>query len=107
EIERPSKLGPGTQVQDLRHFRDLHGEELAEDRADVDAGKKIARAAGSPGRAGVVAELGVVKREIHERGHRHRPAFANHVSDMRSTISNRQSSMSSIVNRQWPMVSLS
>src|SRR5262245_36899865 len=49
----------------LRHLGDLDLEEVAEYRADVDAGKKIARAAGPLRRAGVIAELGVIKRQIH------------------------------------------
>ena len=51
------------------HLGDLDGEQLAEDGPDVDAGKKIARAARSLGGAGVVAELAVVERKVHERGH--------------------------------------
>ena len=58
-----------------RHLGDLDFEQLAEHRADVDAGKKIARAPGSLGGAGVVAELGIVEREVHERGHRQGTAF--------------------------------
>jgi serine protease Do len=52
EVLRASR-GP----QDFAHLLDLDGEELTEDRADVDAGKEIARAPGTSGRAGVVAEL--------------------------------------------------
>ena len=63
----------------LRHLGDLDLEEVAEHRANVDAGKKIARAAGSLGRAGVVTELRVVEREVHERGHRQGPAFMDQV----------------------------
>src|SRR5919206_119327 len=49
--------------------------QLAEQRADVDAGKKIARAAGTLVRAGVVPELGVIKSELHERGDGHRTTY--------------------------------
>ena len=56
------------------HLGESDCEQLAEERADIDAGKKIARAAGSLGRAGVVTELGIVEREVHERGDRERAA---------------------------------
>ena len=65
--------------KNLRHLGDLDLEEVAEHRANVDAGKKIARAAGSLGRAGVITELRVVERELHERGHRQGPAFTDQV----------------------------
>ena len=52
-------------------------EQLAEDRPDVDAGKKIARAPGTLGGAGVVAGSRVVERELHERGHGDRAAFTD------------------------------
>src|SRR4029079_4239152 len=61
--------------EQLRHFSDLHFEQLAEQWTDVDAGKKIARASGSPGRAGVVAGVGIVKSKLHERGNRYRATF--------------------------------
>src|SRR5262245_50880985 len=64
-------------IENAGHLGELDFEELAEERADVDAGKKIARATGSLVGAGVVAELGMVEREVHERGHRHRAAFAD------------------------------
>ena len=71
----------GSGFEDREHLRELPREQLAEERADVDAGKKIARASRSLGRAGVVTDLGIVKREIHERGHRQQAAlldpFAN------------------------------
>src|SRR5258705_3222582 len=67
---------------------------MAEERDNVDAGKKIARAAGSPGRAGVITELGLIQRELHERGHRQRRAFTDQVSNLQSNLqsatSNRQ-----------------
>ncbi len=59
------------------HLGDLQFEQLAEQRTDVDAGEKIARAARTLAGAGVVAELGVVQRQLHERGHRYRAAFTN------------------------------
>ena len=68
------------------HLGELDFEQLAEERADVDAGKKIARAAGTLGRAGVVAELGIVEREIHERGHRQGTAFTDQISNRQSAI---------------------
>ena len=67
-------------------FGDLDFEQFAEDRPDVDAGKKIARAPGSLGGAGVIAELGMVEREIHERGHRNGAALTNHISNRQSEI---------------------
>ena len=68
------------------HFSELDFQQLAEEGPDVDAGKKIARAAGSLGRTGVVAEVGVVERQIHERGHRHRAAFTDDIGDRRSAM---------------------
>src|ERR1700694_1554350 len=59
------------------HLGELNLEELAEDGAHIDAGKKIARASRPLGRAGVVAELGIVKRQLHERRHRHRAALTD------------------------------
>jgi hypothetical protein len=58
-------------------FGELCFEELAEHGADVDARKKIARAAGTLARAGVVAELGMVERKLHERGHRQGATFTD------------------------------
>src|SRR5689334_7385332 len=75
-------------VQQREHLGDLNLEQLAEDGADVDAGKKIARAARSSGGAGVVAELVVVEREIHERGDRHRAALTNQIRNPHSAIRN-------------------
>src|SRR5262245_38617948 len=48
-------------IENGKHLGDLHLEQLAEEGTDVYARKKIARAAGSFGRAGVVAELRMVK----------------------------------------------
>src|SRR5439155_26450029 len=59
------------------HLIQLTFTELTEQRTGVDAGKKIAPATGSPVGAGVVTELGMVKRQLHERGHRHRTAFTD------------------------------
>src|SRR6185503_17990688 len=64
EIETGIRMGGGR--QQCRHFGKLNPQKLAEERPDIDAGKKIARASGSLGRAGVVAELGVVESQIHE-----------------------------------------
>src|ERR1700758_1683147 len=65
--------------KNCRHLGDLNLEELAKEGADIDAGKKIARASRPPGRAGVVAELGIVKSRLHERGHRHRAALTDRI----------------------------
>ena len=69
--ERPGSLDS----EEARHLRDLDLEQLAEDRPDIDAGKKIARPPGTLGGAGVVAEVWMVEREVHERGHREGAAF--------------------------------
>ena len=53
------------------HLRELLGEQLAEERAHIDAGKEMARASGLPGRASVEAEAGMVETQLHERGERH------------------------------------
>ena len=45
-------------LENVGHLGDLQLEQIAEQRPDVDAGKKIARASRPLGRAGVVAELG-------------------------------------------------
>src|SRR5204863_9066335 len=71
--------GWGLGCKQRRHLCDLHREQFAEYRADVDAGKKIARAAGTLGRAGVVAVIGIVERELHERGHSERTAITDQV----------------------------
>jgi hypothetical protein len=71
------------------HFGNLDGKQFAEQRADVDAGEEVAGAAGPLRRAGVVPEVWVVKREIHERGHRHRAAFTNLLRDFQCEIVNR------------------
>ena len=63
------------------HFGELNLDELAEERPHVDARKKIARAPGTAGSAGVVAELGMVEREVHERGDGERAAFTDDVRD--------------------------
>ena len=68
-------------LENRRHLGELRGQQLAEQWADVDAGKKIARAAGSQGGAGVVTELGIVQREIHERGHGERTAITDEVRE--------------------------
>src|SRR5437667_370328 len=64
------------------HFIQLTFKELTEQRTGVDAGQKIARATGSPVGAGVVTELGMVKRQLHERGHRHRTAFTDYFNNL-------------------------
>ena len=52
--------------QHAPHFGELLSQQLTEDGADVDAGKKIARTSGLLGRAGVVAEFRMVERDLHE-----------------------------------------
>ena len=75
-------LNRGTRTRGgFSHLDDLDGEQFTEQRPDVDARKKIARAPGSSGGAGVVAELGMVEREVHERGHGERAAFTDDVGD--------------------------
>ena len=80
-------------LEQFSHLGHLNCEELAEQRSDIDAGKKIARAARPLGRAGVVAELGIVERQIHERGHRQRGPRARTRSsiNLQSSIVNLQS----------------
>ena len=51
-----------------KHVAELFREQLAEDGTDIHAGKKIARAACSLGRAGVIAVLWMVERDVHELG---------------------------------------
>jgi hypothetical protein len=68
-------------LEDVKHLGELRGQELAEKRANVDAGKKIARAAGSPIRTGVVAERLIIEGELHERGHRQGTAFTDVVGE--------------------------
>ena len=68
------------------HLGELNFQQLAKKSTHVDAGKKIARAAGTLGRAGVIADLGIVECEIHERGHRQGAAFPNHISNRQSEI---------------------
>ena len=73
-------------AEESGHLDDLPREQLAEDAADIDAGKKIARPPGTLGGAGVVAELGMVEREIHERGHRQGAAFADTLDNLKIQI---------------------
>jgi hypothetical protein len=68
-------------LEQSSHFENLLSEKRAEDGSDVDAGKKIARAARSLGGAGVVTDVGIVEREVHERGHSHRAAFLNELAN--------------------------
>ena len=72
----------GFAPEDGRHLRELCFQQRAKQRADVDAGKKIARAARSLNRAGVVPVLGIVEREIHERGHGERTTITDQVREM-------------------------
>ncbi len=91
QIEDPESGNSESRIS--THLGDLLFEQIAKQRPDIDGGKKIARASRPLGRAGVVAELGVVEREIHERGHRHRAAFTNQIFNRQSSICNRQSSI--------------
>ena len=68
-------------LENRRHLGELRGQQFAEQWTDVDAGKKIARAAGTLGRAGVVAERAIVKCELHERGHGERTAFSDQIRE--------------------------
>ena len=67
--------------KDIGHLGELNFQQLAEERPDVDAGKKIARAPGSSGGAGVVAELGMTESEQHIVGNRYRPGSFNFAAD--------------------------
>src|ERR1051325_4357061 len=60
-----------SEFRTLKYLGELDFQELSEQRAHIDARKKTARAPRTLGGAGVVAERGIVEREIHERGHRH------------------------------------
>ena len=74
-------------LENAGHLADLELEQFSEERADIDAGKEIARASRPLGHAGVVTEFGIVKREIHERGHRHRAACTNDIFNPNSQSS--------------------
>src|SRR2546425_12597950 len=89
-------------LEDARDLGELDFEELAEQRTDIDAGKKSARAARSLVRAGVVAELGMVEREVHERSHGHRAAFTNQICNLQSEICNLKSPIPSSPGRRSP-----
>src|SRR5262245_12079248 len=70
----------------MKHLGELRFDELAEERSDVDAGKEIARASRTPGRADVVADLRIVERQLHERGHGQRAALSDGLHDVRATF---------------------
>src|ERR1700704_6428478 len=95
EIERRDRRTALAGGEDVCHLGDLSREQLTKDRSDIDAGKKIARAAGSLGRAGIVAQLGMIERQIHERGHREWPAFVNELRDCRD-VSSRHSTIAGV-----------
>src|SRR5262249_39164803 len=80
QIEMCSRQGRA--AKDLVHLRELHLNQLAKQRTDIDARKKIARATGSPDRAGVVTRLWIVERQIHERGHSDRAALTDRVANL-------------------------
>ena len=71
-------------VEQPAHLVELGGQQGPELRADVHARVEVARAPRPPGRTGVIAEPRVVQRHFHERGHRHRPAFADAPHDQGS-----------------------
>jgi hypothetical protein len=73
-------------AQQMRHLAELDGQQLAEQRTHIDAGKEIARTTRPLVSAGVVAELGIVQRTIHERGDRHRAALTDALEDLKSEI---------------------
>src|SRR5258707_2117610 len=73
--------------------RNLNGEQLAEHGPDVDARKKIARAAGTLSGAGVITKLGMVEREVHERGHRERAASTHYISNLQSAVRSLRSAL--------------
>ena len=70
--------------EEVRHFRELGGQELSEQRADIDAGKKVARAPGTLGSAGVVTGLAVIERALHERRDRQQLVVRNPQSAIRN-----------------------
>src|SRR5438552_13035928 len=70
-------------TQNVRHLGELSLEQLSKQRSRVDAGKKIARATGPAGRAGVVAKLRMIEGEIHERGDRRGAAFTDQIGNAR------------------------
>ena len=74
------------------HLRELLGEQLAEQRAHIDAGEEMARASGLPGRAGVEAEARMVETQLHERGERHGAESLDALSNERPEIGRRHPS---------------
>ena len=82
------------------HLTDLSCEQLAEQRTDVDAGKKIARPSRTLNGAGVVTELGMVQGGIHERSHGDRAAFTNPGREIRQSYSLRTVTKTSLSPRQ-------
>jgi hypothetical protein len=87
-------------LQNLPHLGKLLCEQLAEDRSDVDAGKKIARAASLLGRAGVVAKLRMVERDSMNSAKLMGPPVR-----IRSAISSRSARELSFANRDELLLS--
>jgi len=59
------------------HLGALLCEQLAKERTDIDAGKKIARASRTLNGAGVITEVGMVEGGVHERSHGDRAALTD------------------------------
>jgi hypothetical protein len=87
-------------IQNSFHLGDLLREQLAEQRTDVDAGKKIARASRTLNGAGVVTEIGVIQGGIHERSHGDRAALTDPGLKIRQSYSLRTVTKTSLSPRQ-------
>ena len=70
--------------EEARHLGHLVGDQIAEKGTYVDAGEEVARLPCSPGDTRVVTEVGVVEREVHERGHRRRAAFMDELGNLQA-----------------------
>ena len=82
------------------HLGELLCQQLAKDRPDIDAGKKIARAPRFLGRAGVVTELGMVERELHELGEADRTARSDAIGDQLAELTHY--CLRTVTNCSWP-----
>ena len=78
---RLDEIEGGGTVHQRPALRDLRGQAATEQRSDVDAREEVARASGPARFARVVAERGVVERQLHERGECQRPVRANALDD--------------------------
>ena len=63
------------------HVGELVRQQLTEERSQIGARKKVARATGPPVGAGVISELRMVKRQLHVLRERERPARADPLDD--------------------------